>query len=104
MSCFQDTSSMPLMCQLFLLLYACSAGKSLVAEVLLIRRVIDTGKKALLVLPFVSICHEKVQLHWKKNPLLASLAPKSTLLSSPLYHCTCSLPPDVVAVALGPEP
>lgn len=41
---------------------ACSAGKSLVAEVLLIRRVIDTGKKAFLVLPFVSICYEKVKL------------------------------------------
>lgn len=38
----------------------CSAGKSFVAEVLMLRRVITTGKMALLVLPYVSICAEKV--------------------------------------------
>lgn len=37
-----------------------SAGKSFVAEVLMLRRVITTGKMALLVLPYVSICAEKV--------------------------------------------
>ncbi|XP_078428981.1 MUS308 and mammalian DNA polymerase-like protein isoform X2 [Wolffia australiana] len=36
-----------------------SAGKSLVAEILMLRRVILTGKMALLVLPYVSICTEK---------------------------------------------
>ena len=40
--------------------YLCSAGKSFVAEVLMLRRVITTGKMALLVLPYVSICVEKV--------------------------------------------
>ena len=40
--------------------YLCSAGKSFVAEVLMLRRVITTGKMALLVLPYVSICAEKV--------------------------------------------
>ena len=41
----------------------CSAGKSFVAEILMLRRVISTGKIALLVLPYVSICAEKV-LYW----------------------------------------
>ncbi|XP_061336496.1 helicase and polymerase-containing protein TEBICHI [Gastrolobium bilobum] len=38
-----------------------SAGKSLVAEILMLRRVITTGKMALLVLPYVSICAEKAE-------------------------------------------
>ena len=37
-----------------------SAGKSFVAEILMLRRVLETGKIALLVLPYVSICAEKV--------------------------------------------
>ncbi|XP_073390265.1 helicase and polymerase-containing protein TEBICHI isoform X3 [Physcomitrium patens] len=36
-----------------------SAGKSLVAEVLMLRRILSTGKKALLVLPYVALCSEK---------------------------------------------
>ncbi|KFK29884.1 hypothetical protein AALP_AA7G191500 [Arabis alpina] len=38
-----------------------SAGKSFVAEVLMLRRVITTGKMAMLVLPYVSICAEKAE-------------------------------------------
>ncbi|XP_022856955.1 helicase and polymerase-containing protein TEBICHI-like isoform X2 [Olea europaea var. sylvestris] len=38
-----------------------SAGKSFVAEVLMLRRVVSTGKMALLVLPYVSICAEKAE-------------------------------------------
>ncbi|KAK9273993.1 hypothetical protein L1049_018807 [Liquidambar formosana] len=38
-----------------------SAGKSFVAEILMLRRVISTGKMALLVLPYVSICAEKAE-------------------------------------------
>ncbi|XP_057525105.1 helicase and polymerase-containing protein TEBICHI isoform X3 [Amaranthus tricolor] len=38
-----------------------SAGKSFVAEILMLRRVIDSGKIALLVLPYVSICVEKAE-------------------------------------------
>ncbi|KAI4316161.1 hypothetical protein L6164_024167 [Bauhinia variegata] len=38
-----------------------SAGKSFVAEILMLRRVILTGKMALLVLPYVSICAEKAE-------------------------------------------
>lgn len=37
-----------------------SAGKSLVAEVLMLRRILSSGKKALLVLPYVTLCSEKV--------------------------------------------
>ncbi|GAB4837362.1 hypothetical protein Ancab_002239 [Ancistrocladus abbreviatus] len=38
-----------------------SAGKSFVAEILMLRRVVTTGKMALLVLPYVSICAEKAE-------------------------------------------
>ncbi|XP_051137227.1 helicase and polymerase-containing protein TEBICHI [Andrographis paniculata] len=38
-----------------------SAGKSFVAEILMLRRVLSTGKIALLVLPYVSICAEKAE-------------------------------------------
>nr|KYP53975.1 hypothetical protein KK1_000141 [Cajanus cajan] len=38
-----------------------SAGKSFVAEILMLRRVIVTGKMAVLVLPYVSICAEKAE-------------------------------------------
>ncbi|EPS63523.1 hypothetical protein M569_11260, partial [Genlisea aurea] len=38
-----------------------SAGKSLVAEILMLRRIFTTGKVALLVLPYVSICTEKAE-------------------------------------------
>jgi len=47
----------------------CSAGKSFVAEILMLRRVILTGKMALLVLPYVSICAEKVLFFWPANML-----------------------------------
>lgn len=30
------------------------------AEVLMLRRILSTGKKALLVLPYVALCSEKV--------------------------------------------
>ncbi|XP_073285327.1 helicase and polymerase-containing protein TEBICHI isoform X1 [Primulina huaijiensis] len=39
-----------------------SAGKSFVAEIIMLRRVFSAGKIALLVLPYVSICAEKVVL------------------------------------------
>ncbi|KAK3016369.1 hypothetical protein RJ639_005362 [Escallonia herrerae] len=38
-----------------------SAGKSFVAEILMLRRVLSTGKMAILVLPYVSICAEKAE-------------------------------------------
>lgn len=38
-----------------------SAGKSFVAEILMLRMVIMTGKMAILVLPYVSICAEKAE-------------------------------------------
>jgi DNA polymerase theta len=36
-----------------------SGGKSLVAEVLMLRRVLTTGLPAMLVLPYVSLCVQK---------------------------------------------
>jgi len=42
-----------------------SGGKSMVAEMLMLRRVLETGKPAILVLPYVSICAEKSN-HFKK--------------------------------------
>ena len=42
-----------------------SGGKSLVAEILALRRLYATGRAILLVLPFVSLCHERA-LHWEK--------------------------------------
>ncbi|XP_062018737.1 helicase and polymerase-containing protein TEBICHI isoform X1 [Rosa rugosa] len=38
-----------------------SAGKSFVAEILMLRQVLSSGKIALLVLPYVSLCAEKAE-------------------------------------------
>ena len=53
------------MFKLIKITYYCSGGKSAVSEVLMVRRVVLTGKPAMLVLPFVSICAEK-SAHYKK--------------------------------------
>ena len=51
-----------------------SGGKSLVAEVLMLRRVVATGRPAMLVLPFVSICSEKSE-HLRCAPCRAGQCP-----------------------------
>lgn len=38
-----------------------SAGKTLVAELLILKQVLETRRKALFILPFVSVAHEKTQ-------------------------------------------
>ena len=74
-----------------------SGGKSLVAEMLALRRLHITGKPILLVLPFVSLCTEKAA-HWQK--LLEPLGRKVqcflyfsrfmvTLISEYLFYCLC---------------
>lgn len=35
-------------------------GKTLVAELLLLKRVIETGRKGVFILPFVSVAREKM--------------------------------------------
>ena len=48
-----------------------SAGKTLVAELLLVKRVLEVGKKGLVILPFVSLAREKMfalQVRLKRQP------------------------------------
>ena len=42
-----------------------SGGKSAVAEILMLRRLITTGRPAMLVMPFVTLCAEK-SAHWER--------------------------------------
>ena len=55
-----------------------SAGKTLVAELLLVKRVLEVGKKGLVILPFVSLAREKMfalQVRLKRLSLSATKYP-----------------------------
>ena len=63
-----------------------SAGKTLVAELLLIKRVLEVKKKGLVILPFVSLAREKMfalQVRFPFSPL-SSIKLKTNWQSS--YH------------------
>lgn len=63
-----------------------SGGKSAVAEILMLRRLITTGRTAMLVMPFVSLCDEKTaHLELLLKPL--------EKWGPPLFYCfLCILP------------
>jgi hypothetical protein len=69
-----------------------SGGKSLVAEILALRRLYSSGKPTLLVLPFVSLCSEKTA-HWEK--ILEPLGYKVST-HMPWLHVQAMLDADVI--------
>lgn len=79
-----------------------SGGKSLVAEVLMLRAVAATGGTALLVLPFVSLCEEKVRQKWRVDQI--DTVPDAVLLwTCPLKVCFSWSASLVAAFAAGPQ-
>ncbi|RLV99016.1 hypothetical protein DV515_00010215 [Chloebia gouldiae] len=73
-----------------------SAGKTLVAELLILKRVLETHKKALLILPFVSVAKEKKcylqalfqEVDVRVEGYMGSMAPAGRFSSLDVAVCT----------------
>ncbi len=73
-----------------------SAGKTLVAELLMIKRVLETGKKAILILPFVALAREKMfalqallkDLPVRVHGFMGSQSPQGGLKRADVAVCT----------------
>ena len=59
-----------------------SAGKTLVAEMLMLKRVLSTKRKAIYILPFVSVAREKMFSLQVSLTLCSYFASKKLLINS----------------------
>lgn len=69
-----------------------SGGKSMVAEVLMMRQMMLTGKPAMLVLPFVSICTEKASRYKKMFEMLPRGKRKTVVEFYGSLHTSTDIP------------
>ena len=67
-----------------------SGGKSAVAEILMLRRLITTGRTAMLVMPFVTLCAEKsAHLERLLKPLEKYSILTTVCVAAVCSHCQC---------------